>query len=67
MIEENVDNFKAQELQIIQMNFPGSPWPFLLLANDPVNKRNKIIKPVGENQVVPINTQNGENLNHFKT
>lgn len=57
MVEQNIDDLEAHELEIVEMTVAHRVGSFLLLSDGPIDERDKIIESVSQNQVVPIDTE----------
>ena len=67
VVEKDVDNFEAEELEVKEVGVSGGGGLFFLPANDPVDKGNEVVEPVGHNQIIAVDSQHGKNLDHLET
>lgn len=54
MIEEDVDDLEAEELEVVQTF--GGDLLFILFADEPVDEGDQVVESVGKYQVIPVDT-----------
>lgn len=67
VVEEDVDHLEAEELDVVEEGVPGDVGALLLLTHDPVDQGDQIIKSVGQDEIIAVDAQDGEDLYHFET
>lgn len=57
VVEEDIDDFEAEELEVEEVGVAsGGRLPFLP-AHDPVDEGNEVIQAVGQNQIIPVDSE----------